>query len=81
MKEFILKIKSEIKMDNLKLKELESILKDMGLNEDCLLATLLYIAIISGQKNIDEISTIYPENVVNVVKTLLKLDQINYSQQ
>lgn len=53
----------------------------MGLNEDCLLATLLYIAIISGQKNIDEISTIYPENVVNVVKTLLKLDQINYSQQ
>ena len=68
-------------MDNLKLKELESILKDMGLNEDCLLATLLYIAIISGQKNIDEISTIYPENVVNVVKTLLKLDQINYSQQ
>lgn len=81
MKEEIAKIKAEIKFDERKLKELESILKDMGLNDDSILASLLYIAVISKQKSIEEISTIYPENVVNTVKTLIKLDKINYSQQ
>lgn len=81
MKEEIAKIKAEIKLDERKINELETILKDMGLNDDCLLAGLIYISIISGQKTIDEISTIYPENVINIVKTLIKLDQINYSQQ
>lgn len=81
MKEEIAKIKAEIKLDERKINELETILKDMGLNDDCLLAGLIYISIISRQKTIDEISTIYPENVINIVKTLIKLDQINYSQQ
>lgn len=81
MKEEIAKIKAEIKLDERKINELETILKDMGLNDDYLLAGLIYISIISGQKTIDEISTIYPENVINIVKTLIKLDQINYSQQ
>ncbi len=81
MKEEIAKIKAEIKLDERKINELETILKDMGLNDDCLLAGLIYISIISGQKTIDEISIIYPENVINIVKTLIKLDQINYSQQ
>lgn len=81
MKEEIAKIKAEIKFDERKLKELESILKDMGLNDDSILASLLYVADISKQKSIEEISTIYPENVVNTVKTLIKLDKINYSQQ
>ena len=81
MKEEIIKIKSEVKFDTRKLNELEKILADMGLNEDSLLVALLYIAIKSEQKSIDEISTIYPENVINTINILIKLDKINYSQQ
>lgn len=81
MKEEIIKIKSEVKFDTRKLNELEKILADMGLNEDSLLVALLYIAINSEQKSIDEISTIYPENVINTINILIKLDKINYSQQ
>ena len=81
MKEEIIKIKSEVKFDTRKLNELEKILADMGLNEDSLLVALLYIAIKSEQKSIDEISTIYSENVINTINILIKLDKINYSQQ
>ena len=81
MKEDITRLKDEIHVDERKLKELESILKDMGLNEESLLVSLLYVAIKYKQKTLDEISTIYPENVVNTIKILIKLDQINYSQQ
>lgn len=81
MNDEISKLKKETKVDEKKLNELEKIIKDMGLNEESLIVSLVYIAIRSGQKTIDEISTLYPENVINTVKILMKLDKINYSQQ
>ncbi len=81
MNDEISKLKKETKVDEKNLNELEKIIKDMGLNEESLIVSLVYIAIRSGQKTIDEISTLYPENVINTVKILMKLDKINYSQQ
>lgn len=58
-----------------------SILEDMELSDDNKLEGVLYYSIKNGKFSLEDIINNYPTEIVEKVKILLKLDNINYSQQ
>ncbi len=58
-----------------------SIIDDIGLDEEYKDAGLIYFALKSNMTKLDEVKNNYSEKINSLVKTLQKLDKVNYSQQ
>lgn len=58
-----------------------SIISDIGLGEEFILSGLLYFSLLDNKTTMEEIQQTFSLNTYNTVKILVKLDEINYSQQ
>ena len=66
---------------NFDIQDFLNILEDMDLNDETKLEGLLYCCITSNKLSLEDVSNLYPEQIILNVKTLQKLDKINYDQQ